>query len=251
MTLYIRPYKRGSASAKLLRAALGISNLSPRTTLQEGDVIMNWGGQDDMPSSFNEDTMTVLNRPEAIRRSVSKVEFLSSLGGLTQYFTNRDALEDAYPTFPAGMVVYCRTLTRASKGRGIIIATKQSEIVNAPLYTIGYPCKREYRVHVFNGRIIDLVAKVRVTNPESPKYRETPDPYIRNSETGYVFARNSVKIPESARAELQSLAVHAVRCCGLTFGAVDIVRDIRNQFTTLEVNSAPGIMGSALESLCI
>ena len=246
--LYIRPYKKGSASARLLRQALQIRTLTAKTALGEGDIVLNWGGMDDMPDNFNNDTMYSINNPEAIRRAVSKVETLRAIGR-NNFFTNRENLISWIENkggMPAGMVIYCRTLTRASKGRGIVVAKTVEEIVDAPLYAYAYPCKREYRVHLFAGRTVDLVAKVRIIDKNHPKYKATPDPHIRNSETGYVFARNSVKIPNSVRENLEYHSREAVNNLGLTFGAVDIVRDVNDNYTVLEVNTAPGIMGSAL-----
>lgn len=250
--LYIRPYKNASASAKLLCQALQITNLKKRTKLRSGDVILNWGGQGDMPDDFDYDTMYMINSPEAITRAVFKVDTLQAIAqytGNTNYFTTRSDVMQWIANqggMPAGMVIYCRTLTRASKGRGIVVAKSVDEIVDAPLYTYAYPCKREYRVHVFGSSIVDLVAKVKVVDKNSPKYVENPNAFVRNSETGYVFARGAVKIPNSVREELENSAKTAVDALGLTFGAVDIVRDVNNNYTVLEINTAPGIMGSAL-----
>lgn len=248
MSVYIRPYKRGSASAKLLRQTLQIGNLKRSTQLKDGDIILNWGGQDDMPSDFNPETMYQINKPESIRVAVSKIESLRAID-LTPFYTSRQGVLDWVDRnggWPAGAVVYCRTLTRANRGRGIVVAKNVDELVEAPLYTYGYPCKREYRVHVFDGRVIDVVAKVRITDKNNPKFKENPDPFIRNSETGYSFARDAVKIPQSVMSDLSSYATHAVNRLSLTFGAVDIVRDVNNKLSILEVNTAPGIMGSAL-----
>jgi hypothetical protein len=139
-------------------------------------------------------------------------------------------------------IVYARTLTRANSGRGIVVVHPGDPVPLAPLYTVGILCKREYRVHVFQGVVIDLVAKCK-RNGDT----ETGD-YIRNHSRGYIFARNSVKIPDSVRSNLSSLAVSTISALGLDFGAVDIIRSTENKLYVLEVNTAPGLDGTTLRA---
>jgi glutathione synthase/RimK-type ligase-like ATP-grasp enzyme len=135
--------------------------------------------------------------------------------------------------------VICRTLLRASEGRGIVIATNPQELVNAPLYVKFWPKQTEYRVHVFRGEIID-VAEKRLRNG----WRENPNRnrYIRNYSNGWIFAHENVDLPGQAR----EVALQAVRSCGLDFGAVDLAINEDGDIAVFEINTAPGIEGQTI-----
>jgi glutathione synthase/RimK-type ligase-like ATP-grasp enzyme len=134
--------------------------------------------------------------------------------------------------------VVCRTLLRSSEGRGIVLAETKEQLVQAPLYTKYFKKKREYRVHVFNGQVIDVQEKRKRKEVEGGDHR------IRNLANGYVFCREAVVEP----AGLRDLAVRATAALGYSLGAVDIAfNEHHNQLVVFEVNAAPGMMGSTLE----
>jgi glutathione synthase/RimK-type ligase-like ATP-grasp enzyme len=90
------------------------------------------------------------------------------------------------------------------------------------------PTAKEYRVHVFNGRIIRVAEKI-LTDAENAC------PYIRNHEHGCTFRRPR---PELGVFQ-EAIAASAVQSLNLNFGAVDlIVGDDGNSYV-LEVNTAP------------
>jgi len=60
-----------------------------------------------------------------------------------------------------GYNVYCRTSLHGKGGEDIVIASTVDELVDAPLYTKGVNADKEYRVHVFKGKVIDYVKKGR------------------------------------------------------------------------------------------
>ena len=95
----------------------------------------------------------------------------------------------------------------------------------------------EYRAWVYRKRVLCVYEK-RLTEPENNTK------FGRNRANGWTFhALNTENIPESVRR----VAVAAVRCLGLDFGAVDILgkwddaahTDVHA--TVLEVNTAPGV----------
>lgn len=139
---------------------------------------------------------------------------------------------------PDGSIV-CRTLLRSSEGKGIVIADTADQVVAAPLYTKYFKKKKEFRVHVFDGQVIDV--------QEKRKKRDIleRDTRIRNVHNGYVFCREGLMEPQ----QLRDIAIRAVSALGYRFGAVDIAyNEHRDECVVFEVNSNPGLQGSTLQT---
>lgn len=130
--------------------------------------------------------------------------------------------------------LFARTLVNSTNGRGIVeFAADSEEYPPAPLYTEYIPKKAEYRVHVFNGEVIDIQQK-----KQKSEFAGARNTRIRNLASGYVFCRNNLAPTDG----LATLAVRAVEACGYHYGAVDIIyNEKRNQCYVLEVNSRPGL----------
>jgi D-alanine-D-alanine ligase-like ATP-grasp enzyme len=141
----------------------------------------------------------------------------------------------------AGSPVVCRTLLRGSEGRGIVVAELENQLVQAPLYTRYVKKKKEFRVHVLNGKVIDVQEKRKQKDfPDDPQR----DIRIRNLANGFVFCREDVREPDG----LRRLALEAVQALGYTLGAVDVVFNERlGVLYVLEVNSTPGMEGTTLQ----
>lgn len=153
-----------------------------------------------------------------------------------EFTTNRS---DVLPWLADDSTVVCRTLLRSSKGKGIVIATEEQQLVNAPLYTKYVPKKREYRVHIVEDVVIDVQEKRK--KREFENHRDTR---VRNTANGYVFCRENVKEPDG----LRTAALEACRALGYSLGAVDVVYNERNnRCVVLEVNANPGLEGTTLE----
>lgn len=154
-----------------------------------------------------------------------------------EYTNSRDT---AVSWIRDGSAVMCRTLLRASEGRGIVVAETEEQLVNAPLYTRYVPKKQEFRVHVLNGQVIDVQMKKKRRGFEDERNTK-----IRNLANGYVFCRDGISEPE----DLRRLAIRATASLGYTLGAVDIAYNVkRNQLVVLEVNANPGMQGATLEN---
>jgi glutathione synthase/RimK-type ligase-like ATP-grasp enzyme len=136
----------------------------------------------------------------------------------------------------SGSVVFCRTLTRASEGRGIVVAETVDQLVDAPVYTKYLKKKREFRVHIFKDHVVQVVEKRKRSGWDSPR-----DTRIRNTANGYVFCRDVTDPP----AGLRELALRASLVTQSDFKGVDIgYNEKLDQLFVIEVNSAPGIEGS-------
>jgi len=237
----IAPYKRGSRSARLLRDALtqelgrNVLFIAPeRVALcKPSRIVVNWGS-----SVVLDGRCRVLNNPVAVGIAANK---LSSI----QAFVACDVPHPPYSTFKEdaqmwidqGHKVVCRTLLSAHSGQGIVVAKQQNELVDAPLYTRYTRKKKEFRVHVFNSKIIDIQEKRRSSATDDHH------PYIRNHANGYVFCRGDIEEPD----DLGAVSISAVNALGLDFGAVDVIwNEAQNKCYVLEVNTACGLEGSTV-----
>jgi len=133
--------------------------------------------------------------------------------------------------------LFARTLINSTNGRGIVeFDASIEQYPRAPLYTEYIPKKNEYRVHVMNGKVIDVQQKRKRRGFEGER-----DTRVRNVQNGYVYTRNDLHIP----ADLGDLAVRAVAAVGYSYGAVDVIyNEKRNCLYVLEVNSRPGLSGT-------
>lgn len=231
-TLVVRPYSMRSKSAKALANALGCQRLQQPV----GNVaVVNWGSGG----------YQGLNKPDAVSRAVNKVATLSwlkSAGVRTPDWTTDP--REAKQWLREGATVMCRTKLNGHSGQGIVVAKTILDLVDAPLYTKYVNKEKEYRVHVFNGKVIDARQKVKATDG-----RAVTSEYINTHTNGYVF--KFADPPSDARQQ----AINAVKALGLDFGAVDVVVEsvtgtggigISYRAYVLEVNSAPGLTGTTI-----
>lgn len=183
--------------------------------------------------------------PDRVRGRVP-ISFLSGIDKVAQMqaFKRNNVAAPEFCTSLAGVIdlptkqVVVRALTAASEGKGITICKKEDCRTNAPLYTAYIPKKKEYRVHVWNNRVIDIVEKRRKRGLEEKEFQ------VRNTANGYVFCRDNVNPPSDCAA----VALAAVQALGRTYGAVDVIwNEKQNKSFVLEVNSRPGMTGTTIK----
>lgn len=239
MSLLLLQYKAGSRSARALAEALNLRRLRPDTQRYNGghrgsrDTIINWGC-----NNFNTNHPAiekVYNAPHYVSLATNKLTFFQHLEGnpdvrTVPFTTDREVAK----LWDKGIA---RTLLRASEGRGIELFVRPDEPVPAPLFTQYIPKKREFRVHVAFGSVIDSQRKI--ADPS----REVSTWSIRNHSNGFIFVRNS-GTPTQASLDM---AVATCSALGLDFGAVDLIENKSGTYI-LEVNTAPGLEGQTLES---
>lgn len=139
-------------------------------------------------------------------------------------------------------VVMARTVLNGNSGEGIVLIKHFDEMVDAPLYVMYVPKKQEYRIHVLHGEVVDVQRKARRKDVPDDKVNWM----VRNHDNGFIFAREDGlgDVPDDVTEQ----AVKAVKCCGLDFGAVDVIfSEKQQQAYVLEVNTAPGLSGQTLE----
>lgn len=243
----IMPYKASKGARRLADAlkddGFNVMRLKVTGSAYRGfpsHLIINWGCSD---RRTIREGIEMLNDPNAVKIAQNKTDTFAALGRVPtpDWTTDRDV---AASWIQEGYKVYCRTLTRAREGRGIVVATTEDQLVSAPLYTKGLEIAREVRVHVFNSEVIDFSQKKKMGSERREEEGiEEVDMDVRNHKNGWIFARADVRLPDEAG----QMAVDAVTTLGLDFGAVDMVITPQEACRVLEINTAPGLEGTTLE----
>lgn len=239
----VYPYKMYSNGAKELARSLNIKRVWPKKWKpKHDDLIINWGSSK-IPAlwaklPYINDPGLWLNFPGNVKISCSKAHTLVALDwndvNHPQYTMDKEVVAE---WLEQGLTVIARTLLSSHSGKGIIILNQGDAIVNALLYTVYEKKKHEYRVHVFDGEVIDVQQK------KKRKDYENHNNLIRNHGNGWVYCRENISVPIPVLEQ----SVNAIKAVGLDFGAVDIGWNEHYQRATVyEVNSAPGLYGSTI-----
>lgn len=247
MKLKIVPYKRFSDSAFALRDALRsievpcqiVHRDSPTYWMKSSHQILNWGTNIKPTWGRN---WGVINDYDYVNQATNKLisfQVFRANNILTPpWTTNRD---EAYQWIRDGFSIVCRTVLNGTNGHGIVLADTIEQMVDAPLFVQYKKKKKEFRIHVFNGKVIDVQQKRK-------RHDADVNAKIRNLTNGWVFCREDVICPEGA----DDLAQRAVSSLGLQFGAVDIIYNEKEKSSyVLEVNTAPGLEGTTLQSYAL
>jgi glutathione synthase/RimK-type ligase-like ATP-grasp enzyme len=229
----------------------------------------------------------VLNHPNNIRVNRNKLtaldKMLSANGVSVPYFSKLPGGQnDSVIKYP----VIARTNYHQG-GQGLAICTSPGQvtdlITNLDSVGFGYiqelvPFKKEYRIHVFNDKVIRCAVKVPTSNPSASWkaiYKEKaeraatrnnvelnsdtmdillkavvkdltlPDLIVKSNKKGWGFSRVAVADTNSGLIDMAKKAVSAI---GLGFGAVDCAIDYDEKPWIIEVNTGPGLQGGTLTS---
>lgn len=232
-----------SVSAKKLQQALKVGLpipvilVSPYSKTYQGrhsDYVINWG--------YSKQTEFIHNKNDYwkwIDFAVNKLKTFVILDDnkipIVDYTAEKDT---AQGWLNQGHTVIARATLNGFGGQGIDIITPDMELPNAVLYTIYKKKKHEFRVHVIRGEVVDVTQK--------KKRKNTPiDTKIRNFKNGWVYCRSDIHISDA----LKHLALNAVEALNLEHGAVDIIwNELLDKYFVLEINTAPGLVGTTLET---
>jgi len=241
MRKIIYPYKMGSGSGRQLASRLNAIRVyaDGNYCYREGDLVINWGNS--IIPDWNRENVKWLNNPICVKKASNK---LSTLKILQESGINIPRFETARQAVNWGRVVVRHKLNGHS-GEGIEIVDYPN-LPPAPLYTQFISSKAEYRVHIFDGKIIDYAKKVWLPDLEEADFCEldcssleptTEQRQIRSHRNGWVFVRDRLALlPRIGKIALQS-----IRALELDFGAVDIILNEVGTPYVLEVNTAVGM----------
>ena len=225
---------------------------------RNGELIVNWGNSTIANGVMDtiRGNATLLNSPDAIRRASMKTDafrLMHEQGVNTTEFTTDAAVAQQW--MDDGALVYARTRLQGHSGEGIVMAHRRpdtiegvggafqvvGELPQAPLYTKGITAqRREFRIHVMNGTVTYVQQKKRENNwRDNVNYSNV----VRNYHTGWIYATSGIQPNDAAL----NGAMAAVGALGLDFGAVDVITR-GNDAWVLEVNTAPGLSGTNLET---
>lgn len=239
---YIYSHDPNSEGAKVLAEALGIKRIKHENSKFKGNnnkLVINWGSSK-VPDEV--DKCQMLNVPLEVSIAANKLTFFHNTDkDLTPPWTINKA--EVRTWLEEGHEVCARTKLTGSGGDGLVIFCALDNFVDAPLYTKYIKKKDEYRVHFANGGIIDIQRKA-LKDPDN-KDREI-NWKIRNLENGFIFMREGVE--ENTPEKVKEVAQKYIDNTDLNFGAIDIIYNSKyNTAYILEVNTAPGLVGTTVE----
>jgi glutathione synthase/RimK-type ligase-like ATP-grasp enzyme len=202
-------------------------------------VVINWGsGSLALQGSHDR----IINKPEVVRNAVNKLRFMQDLAQLecTPPFSDQRAWAER--EVQAGYTIVCREKLSGSGGEGIVVASKADQLVDAPLYVRYQKKTAEYRVHIVGDEVVVQRKARRNGIPDDQVNWQ-----VRNLENGFVYVRGDVR--DDMRTRASDLSRIIIGHLGLDFGAVDIIYHRRSDLMlALEVNTAPGLEGSTLQT---
>ena len=248
--IILYPYKIGSASVVALQQAIIAKGIRCIRVKPDGvyrplaiDNIINWGMKV-VPNWV----APMLNKPEHVGMASNKLTTLNKLSlaeiSIPEYTTEYNVLSQWLEN---GHTVIARHSLNGHSGEGIQILRGPNDFTrDAPLYTKYKKKRSEYRVHVFNGTVIDVQEKRKQANFE----RTDDQALVRSHQNGWIFCREDIEFEtENHKVRLHGIACMAILALGLQFGAVDIIYNQRDDnYYVLEINTAPGLEGTTLNT---
>lgn len=218
------------------RKVLIIRSDSLRFKPRFSDKIINWGNSH-LAEWDQLEPVEFINHMGSVSIAVNKLKTFQALQGkcnIPEWTTHKGKVTKE------GLWV-ARTKLTGFGGEGIILFDPKEELPpDAPLYIQYKKKKKEFRVHVFKGEVIDITQKKKRKDFDGEINTK-----IRNYHNGWVYCREEISIPE----DLVEQAIKAVEALGLDFGAVDIIYNKKEDKSyVLEVNTAPGLEGTTIQA---
>lgn len=269
---------------------LGITGGKTKTGAAGKKLVIGWGAKTDEPITFPKDTK-VLNHPDAIRTNRNKLDALTIMSKALNvngevHIPLAVTAAKVKAELSAGRINF--PLIGRKKyhqgGKGFWSCPTITQVENAIASGADYfqtmvPIKDEYRLHVFEDKIIHAVKKVKRTDAEFEEAfiedelarqkslaEKHNDPFdentaklmlsrqaknatqgganmlLRSNRLGWKFS-----IIKKCDASMEKVAIAAVKAIGLDFGAVDCCTDINDNVFIFEINTGPGLEATSFD----
>lgn len=222
MKVFIAYTNRSCVTGKALKLAIeGKRKLTNRKA--KCDLFIRWGNTEEF---VNTKSTKQLNSLDAVRRTVDKLQMLTTLkdAGLpTPEFDTELSLIDNFKDDTGNLYIRSKD--------GVVRYASDYCSVRDSYYSKPIALKRrEYRVHVFNGKVIGIYEKVPLTESRPALFKSNTCKFVKCN-------------PDISRVDqnAQAICIQAVNSLGLLCGGVDLIRDKNKNFFVCEVNSAPGL----------
>jgi len=245
------------------------------------DLIIGYGTKTSTNMSLNS---SMLNHPNAIRINRNKLKALQKMEQQDVQIAPFEPISKAIGS-DSNLIYPIIVRTKYHQGgRGLAICTSPKQLkqlIHISNVEFGYAQElltidKEYRIHVFNDKIIRIAEKVIQKNPVQSycanyfdkitraaerngvdldeetirlclkiisKDLTLPDFLVRSNKHGWYFKKAD---PANISQPLQEEARAAVKAIGLDFGAVDCIITANNEIDIIEVNTGPGLQGGTL-----
>ena len=270
-------------TGKKLQEALDITGGNKRPA-QAKKFVIGWGCKTKDPVNFAAGT-TVLNHPDKVRDNRNKFKTLTKLHGANVHVADFIKAERVVASLeddesPIVLPLVGRTnFHQGGKGFWLCITNAQVQraIVEGAQYFQNYmDIKDEYRLHIFNGKVINAQKKTRRDNMEQAfvaQHKEKieaiagkndvelnadtmdyvlarlakgspfADMVVRSNIRGWKFSQqNLARLDEG----LVDVATRSLEATDLQFGAVDCCILEDGTPSIIEINSGPGLKGTSL-----
>lgn len=248
-------WKKTSESARILAETMGAQFANPDNYInpKPGEFVINWGGGNMSWEWANRFKGRVINKPQAIARSVNKLDtfrLLNAEGCPTPEWTTNP--EKALRWIKDGHVVFGRKLLEARAGKGIVLLTgPKNQVENGHVcnsledvlyfgcaaYTKRFNGKWEFKIHVAFGKVrwVWEVAK------DTDDWYDHDD-IIRNYDNGYYFRYASQALKDKLHPSVFKHCENACKALGLDFCVVDCqVAENGKTMVIFETNTAPAM----------
>lgn len=141
-----------------------------------------------------------------------------------------------------GETVMARTHVKGATGKGIVVVKPGDPLPEAKVYTKYLSHKREFRVNLLKGKVVNFREKLRMNGRDG-------DFHVRNHANGYTTALPR-PLDEAVNRDLFSLAEAAAKVSPSDIVGVDVGYNVaKNSLFVLEVNGGPSVEGSSVREM--
>ena len=170
----------------------------------------------------------IFNKKENIEIAIDKISTFKALAKHNFCVEFTDNKEQAEEWLSNGYALVCRALSQGCNGKGIVYTRNKDTFINTPakFWTKYLWHTNEFRVHVWQGKVVNIFNKVETpcTEPEKEGRFEWNFDLFEGAEDNPQLVNMCNKVYETI---------------GLDWCGIDILRTEEGRLHILEVNSAP------------